>query len=182
MIIKRLDNESVWCMLWVENKCQSHWPIFPGPEMLYLLRQFDRWNSNLWIMSQGDSTFDLKMNVGHSVLYFMFQWFGLISWRLFDGRPMTIKCLHNESVWCKSWHKNKFWSQRHIFHCPEFLSYSLKIIWWMNDMLLNNKSMWPKLWFISVFESTTYLKFAKLQYVSSGFRFQVITGSLMRLY
>ena len=32
------------------------------------------------------------------------------------------------------------------------------------------------------FESTAYLKFAKLQYVSSGFRCRVITGSLMRLY
>ena len=35
---------------------------------------------------------------------------------------------------------------------------------------------------LSVFESTAYLKFAKLQYVSSGFRCRVITGSLMRLY
>ena len=32
------------------------------------------------------------------------------------------------------------------------------------------------------FESTAYLKFAKLQYVFSGFRCRVITGSLMRLY
>ena len=33
------------------------------------------------------------------------------------------------------------------------------------------------------FESTAYLKFVnKLQYVSSGFRCRVITGSLMRLY
>ena len=31
-------------------------------------------------------------------------------------------------------------------------------------------------------ESTVYLKFAKLQYASSGFRCQVNTGSLMRLY
>ena len=31
-------------------------------------------------------------------------------------------------------------------------------------------------------ESTAYLKFAKLQYVSSGFRCRVITGSQMRLY
>ena len=36
-------------------------------------------------------------------------------------------------------------------------------------------------WFISVFESTGYLKFAKLQYVSSGFHCRVITGSLMGL-
>ena len=32
------------------------------------------------------------------------------------------------------------------------------------------------------FESTAYLKFANFQYVSSGFRCRVITGSLMRLY
>ena len=38
------------------------------------------------------------------------------------------------------------------------------------------------LWFISVYESTSYLKFANLQYVSSGFRCRVIIGSLMRLY
>ena len=31
------------------------------------------------------------------------------------------------------------------------------------------------------FESTAYLKIAKLQYVSSGFRCRIITGSLMRL-
>ena len=36
--------------------------------------------------------------------------------------------------------------------------------------------------YISVFESNAYLKFAKLQYVSFGFRCRVITGSLMRLY
>ena len=35
---------------------------------------------------------------------------------------------------------------------------------------------------LSVFESTAYLKFAKLQYAFSGFRCRVITGSLMRLY
>ena len=42
--------------------------------------------------------------------------------------------------------------------------------------------IWTPFWFISVFESTAYLKFAKLQYVSPGFRCRVITGSLMRLY
>ena len=34
----------------------------------------------------------------------------------------------------------------------------------------------------SVFESTTYLKFAHFQYVSSGFCCRVIAGSLLRLY
>ena len=35
-------------------------------------------------MSQYDTTFDLKMNVGHCDLYFIVQWFYLISCRLFD--------------------------------------------------------------------------------------------------
>ena len=38
------------------------------------------------------------------------------------------------------------------------------------------------IWIYISLESTTYLKFEKLQYVSSGFRCQVIAGSLMRLY
>ena len=42
--------------------------------------------------------------------------------------------------------------------------------------------IWTPFLFISVFESTAYLKFANLQYVSSGFRCRVITGSLMRVY
>ena len=36
--------------------------------------------------------------------------------------------------------------------------------------------------YFKVFESTAYLKFAKLQYVTSGFRCRVFTESLMRLY
>ena len=47
--------------------------------------------------------------------------------------------------------------------------------------LIRGKSSLP-FWFISVFVSIACLKFAKWQYVSSGFRCRVITGSLMRLY
>ena len=42
--------------------------------------------------------------------------------------------------------------------------------------------IWTPFCFLLVFESTAYLKFAKLQYVFSGFRCRVIAGSLMRLY
>ena len=35
-------------------------------------------------MSQDDTTFNPKINVSHCDLYFMVQWFCLISWRLFD--------------------------------------------------------------------------------------------------
>ena len=36
-------------------------------------------------MNQYDPMFDLKINVDHYDLYFMVQWFCLISPRLFDG-------------------------------------------------------------------------------------------------
>ena len=35
-------------------------------------------------MNQYDPTHDLKINVGHRDLYFIGQWFYIISWRLFD--------------------------------------------------------------------------------------------------
>ena len=64
------------------------------------------------------------------------------------------------------------------------------IIFWeiRNKWLVKNQILdrflfiWTPFWFISVLESTAYLKFVKLQNVSSGFRCRVITGSLMRLY
>ena len=46
-------------------------------------RLFAAWASYFGIMSQYDTTFDLKINVSHCDLYFMVQWFCLISW-LFD--------------------------------------------------------------------------------------------------
>ena len=36
------------------------------------------------IMNQYNPKFDLKIYVGHCDLYFMVQWFCLVSWRLFD--------------------------------------------------------------------------------------------------
>ena len=66
-------------------KWRSPWPIFHGPVILaYILKLHDVWTSYFGIMSQYDPTFDLKINKGHCDLYFMVQWFCLISWRLFD--------------------------------------------------------------------------------------------------
>ena len=50
-------------------------------------------------------------------------------------------------------------------------SYSRQVFTYLDPILI-----------ISVFGSTAYLKFAKLQYVSSGVCCRMITGSLMRLY
>ena len=48
-------------------------------------RLFEGWTSFFGIMSQCDTTFDLKINVGHRDLYFMVQWFWFISWRMLLG-------------------------------------------------------------------------------------------------
>ena len=51
-----------------------------------------------------------------------------------------------------------------------------------DTILVDGKEYTYPLEIANEFESTAYLKFTKLQYVSSGFRCRVITGSLMRLY
>ena len=79
------DYEAVWHDVWPKNKCRSLWPIFHGPViLLYILKTVDVWTSYFRIMSHYDLTFDLKINIGRFDLYFMVQWFCLISWGLFD--------------------------------------------------------------------------------------------------
>ena len=70
--------------LWVMKR-RSPWPIFFTVQWFCLIswRLFDIWTPYFRIMSQYDTTFDLKINVDHCDLYFMVQWFCLISWGLF---------------------------------------------------------------------------------------------------
>ena len=94
-------------------------------------------------MSQYDLTCDLKINVGHCDLYFMVQWFYLISRRLFDiwtsyfgimsqyDRTFDIKI--NVGHWP-------------IFHGSVILPYILKTIWCMNIILRDYESVWHDIW------------------------------------
>ena len=69
---------SIWPAVWPKNKCRSLWPIFHGPLILpYVVKTIWYVNTLFGIMSRIDPKFDLD-------LYFMVQWFCLISWRLFD--------------------------------------------------------------------------------------------------
>ena len=69
------DYESVW-HIWPRNKCRSLWPTFHGPVILpYIFNSIWWMNVILWKMSQCNMTVDLKINIGHSDLYFMVQWF-----------------------------------------------------------------------------------------------------------
>ena len=79
------DYESVWPDVWPKNKCKSLWPIFHGPVILsYILKTIWYMNTILWDYEGVWPDFWPKINVGHCDLYFMVQWFCLISWRLFD--------------------------------------------------------------------------------------------------
>ena len=80
------DYESVWHDIWPQYKCRSLWPVFHGPVILpYLLKTVWYMNTILWNYEFYDPMFDLRVNVGHCDLYFMIQWFCLISWKLFSG-------------------------------------------------------------------------------------------------
>ena len=69
----------LWVMKW-----RSAWPIFHGPvTLLYILKTVWCLNIILW---DYDPRFDLKINVGHCDLYFIVQWFCLVSGRQFDAR------------------------------------------------------------------------------------------------
>ena len=120
------DYESVWPHIWPQNKCRSLWPIFHGPWFcLISWRLFNVWTSYFGIMSQYDTTFDLKINVGHCDLYFMVQWFCLILKTIWY---MNTILWDYESVWPDVWPKNKCRSLWPIFHGPVILPYILKTI------------------------------------------------------
>ena len=70
----------VWPDVWPKNKCRSLWHIFHGPVILpYILKTIWCMNILIWDF---ESVWP-EINVGHCDLYFMVQWFCLISWRLF---------------------------------------------------------------------------------------------------
>ena len=107
-------------------------------------RLFDVCTSYFEIMNRYDSTFYLKINVGHFDLYFMVQRFCLISWRLFD--VWTSFFCDYESVWPSVWPQNKCRSLWLTFHGPVILRYILNTVWYMNIILWDYGSVWPDVW------------------------------------
>ena len=79
------DYESVWPDVRPKNNCMSLWPIFHGPVILpYILKTVCCMNI---ILQDYESVWpDIwpKNKCRSLWLYFMVQWFCLISWRLFD--------------------------------------------------------------------------------------------------
>ena len=127
----------LWVMKW-----RSAWPIFHSPLILpYILR-------TIWCMYIKLCEYELvwpdvrpQNYVHHCDLYFMVQWFCLISWR-----RMNIIIWDYESVWPEVWPQNKYRSLWPIFHGRVILHYILKTIWCMNIILWDYGSVWPDIW------------------------------------
>ena len=84
MYIIRQDYKSVRPNTWPQNKCRVLWLIFYGPVILpNILTPVWYMNTILWEYESVWPDVRPKIIVGHCDLYFMVQWFCLISWRLF---------------------------------------------------------------------------------------------------
>ena len=96
-------------------------------------------------MSQYDTTFDLKINVGHCDPYFMVQWFCLTCISKAIWYMNTILWDY-ESVWPDVWPQNICRTLWPIFHGPVMLPYILKTIQWLKIILWDYESVWPNIW------------------------------------
>ena len=77
--------ESVWLDVWPKNKYMSLWPIFHGPVILpYILKTIWCMNIILWDYESVWHNIWPQNKCRSLWLYFVVQWFYLISWRLFD--------------------------------------------------------------------------------------------------
>ena len=132
------DYESVWHNIWPQNKCRPLWPIFHGPVMLpHILKTIWCMNIILQDYESYDLAFDLKINVGHCDLYFMVQWFCLISWRPFD-------------IWTPYFGiMSQYDLKINVGHCDLYFMVqwcclmSWRLIWYMNTILWDCESGWP---------------------------------------
>ena len=151
-------------------------------------------------MSQYDLTFDIKINVGHCDLYFMVQWFYLISPRLFDGWVSYFQIMrqcdpnfdlkinisqqdyvmdeqhswYNGSVWHKDWPQPV--GQWPIFYGPVILHHILKTISWRNVVLLRIMDQCD-----SKIDLVKYIWFSDLYFMVHWFCLIWYTGCLKKL-
>ena len=80
------DISSLWPDYWRQNVSLLVWPIFHGSVILpYILNTICWINVTPGILLPCDPMNDHLLYLGHCDLYFMVQWFCLISWILFVG-------------------------------------------------------------------------------------------------
>ena len=98
------DYESVWPDVWPQNKYRSLWPIFHDPVILcYILKTI--WCMNIMLWDYGSVWPDIwpQNNVGLRDLYFMVQWFCLMSQRLFGPGHVKMCLMPYANNICAVW-------------------------------------------------------------------------------
>ena len=125
------DITSMWPNEWPLTISRSLWPIFHGSVILpYILNTICWLNVTPGILLPCDPMNDHLLYLGHCDLYFMVQWFCLISWILY----LLDKC-HTwdiTSMWPNEWPLTISRSLWPIFHGSVILPYILNTICWIN--------------------------------------------------
>ena len=117
----------------------------------YILKTICCMNIILWDYESVWHDIDLKINIRHCDLYFMVQWFCLISWKLFD--------IWTPYFGIASQYDPMFDLKINVGHYDLYLlvqwclPYILKIIWCMNTMLWDCESVWPDVWPQNIYRS-----------------------------
>ena len=133
-----------WPDVWPQNKCRSLWPIFHGPVIWpYTLKVSWCMNILFWIMNQYDSTYDLKINVGHCDLYFMVQWFCVTSWRLFDVWTSYFGIM---GLYDPTFDLKINVGLCDLYFMVQWFCLISLTIWCMSVIFSDNETVWPKLW------------------------------------
>ena len=122
------EYESVWHDIWPKNKCRPLWPIFHGPVILpNMLKTIWYMNTILWDYESVWPDVWLKIFVRHCDLYFMVQWFCLISWKLFSGWTSYFRI--------KSQYDPTFDLKIFVGHCDlYFMAHWICLISWLFDV------------------------------------------------
>ena len=124
------DITSMWPNEWPLTISRSLWPIFHGSVILpYILNTICWLNVTPGILVPCDPMNDHLLYLGHCDLYFMVQWFCLISWILLLDKCHTWDI---SSMWPNEWPLTISRSLWPIFHGSVILPYILNTICWIN--------------------------------------------------
>ena len=125
------DIGSVWNCEWPHNTSRSKRSIFHGTVISLNISNTIWWiYIILGILVQNDSMGDLIILIDHYDLYFMVQWFCLISPTLFDGFTTYLGYCFNVTLWVTS-----SYLQVIMIHGSVILLNSSNTIWWIYIIL-----------------------------------------------
>ena len=120
----------MWPNEWPLTISRSLWPIFHGSVILpYILNTICWINVTPGILVPCDPMNDHLLCLGHCDLYFMVQWFCLISWIYLLDKCNTWDI---NSMWPNEWPLTISRSLWPIFHASVILPYILNTICWIN--------------------------------------------------